>query len=218
MTTTGLTTIGLIGAGNIGGQLARLAVSHGYRVVISNSRGPETLADLVAELGPNATAATAVEAGTAGDLVVVTVPFKAYLDVPVAPLDGKVVIDTNNYYFERDGHVAALDEHSTTPAQMLQAHLSGSTVVKAVNNIMAADLTTDGTPAGTPDRRALPIAGDDHAAKALVTILLGEFGFDAVDAGPLSEGWRFDRDMPAYGPRMTADEVRVKLAAATRSV
>jgi len=114
MTATGLTTIGLVGSGNIGSQLARLAVAHGYDVVVSNSRGPETLADLVAELGPRARAATAAEAAEAGDLVVVTVPLKAYRDVPVEPLDGKVVIDTNNYYFERDGRIPALDEGTTT--------------------------------------------------------------------------------------------------------
>ncbi len=216
MTATGLTTIGFIGAGHIGSQLARLAVAHGYRVVLSNSRGPETLADLAAELGPQATAATAADAAAAGDLVVVTVPFKNYLQVPAEPLAGKTVLDTNNYYWERDGRIAPLEEGSTTVSEMLQAHLPGARVVKGVNNIMAADLTTDGAPAGTPDRRALPIAGDDADAKATVTALFDEFGFDAVDAGALAEGWRFQRDTPAYGVRMTADEVRARLAEATR--
>ncbi|MCS5715375.1 NAD(P)-binding domain-containing protein [Herbiconiux sp. CPCC 205716] len=214
MTATGLTTIGFIGAGNIGGQLARLAVAHGYSVVISNSRGPETLEALVAELGPQARAATPAEAAKAGELVVVTVPLKAYEAVPVEPLAGKTVIDTNNYYFERDGRIPALDEGRTTVSQMLQEHLPTSTVVKAFNNIMAADLTTDGAPAGTADRRALPIAGDDAAAKALVTTLLDEFGFDAVDAGPLADSWRFERDRPAYVVRMTAADIPAKLAAA----
>ncbi|MBF4574113.1 NADPH-dependent F420 reductase [Herbiconiux sp. VKM Ac-1786] len=214
MTATGLTTIGFIGAGNIGGQLARLAVAHGYSVVISNSRGPETLDSLVAELGPQARAATPAEAAEAGDLVVVTVPLKAYQAVPVEPLAGKTVIDTNNYYFERDGHIAELDEEKTTVSQMLQEHLPTSTIVKAFNNIMAADLTTDGLPAGDPDRRGLPIAGDDAAAKALVSTLLDEFGFDAVDAGPLADSWRFERDRPAYVVRMTAAEIPAKLAEA----
>ncbi|RWZ51104.1 NADP oxidoreductase [Labedella phragmitis] len=216
MTNTGLSTIGFIGSGNIGGQLARLAVAHGYSVVMSNSRGPETLAALVEELGPQARAATPAEAGAAGDLVVVTVPLKAYRAVPVEPLDGKVVIDTNNYYFERDGHITELDEASTTVSEMLQAHLPGSRVVKAVNNIMAKDLTTAGLPAGSPDRRALPIAGDDAEAKDLVSHLLDEFGFDTVDAGPLADSWRFERDQPAYGARMTAGEIPAKLAAAVR--
>jgi predicted dinucleotide-binding enzyme len=214
MTATGLSTIGFIGAGNIGGQLARLAVAHGYSVVISNSRGPETLDSLVAELGPQARAATSAEAAEAGDIVVVTVPLNAYKSVPVVPLAGKTVIDTNNYYFERDGRIPELDEEKTTTSQMLQEHLPTSTVVKAFNNILAADLTTDGRPAGDPDRRALPIAGDDAAAKTLVSTLLDEFGFDAVDAGPLADSWRFERDRPAYVVRMTAAEVPAKLAAA----
>jgi len=217
MTATGLTTIGFIGAGHIGSQLARLAVSHGYTVVISNSRGPETLADLVAELGPQASAATAAQAGAAGDIVVVTVPFKNYLDVPAEPLAGKLVIDTNNYYWERDGRITSLEDETTTVSELLQAHLPTSKVVKGFNNIMAADLTTDGSPAGGADRRALPIAGDDASAKAVVTTLLDEFGFDAVDAGPLAEGWRFQRDTPAYGTRMTAPEARQKLAEARRA-
>jgi predicted dinucleotide-binding enzyme len=217
MTSTGLSTIGFIGSGNIGGQLARLAVAHGYSVVMSNSRGPETLADLVGELGPGARAATPAEAAAAGDVVVVTVPLKAYEAVPVAPLSGKVVIDTNNYYFERDGRIPALDEGRTTVSTMLQEHLPSSTVVKAFNNVMAADLTTAGTPAGSAGRRALPLAGDDVEAKTLVATLLDEFGFDAVDAGSLEDSWRFERDQPAYVVSMTADEIPGKLAAATRA-
>jgi predicted dinucleotide-binding enzyme len=216
MTSTGFSTIGLIGAGNIGGQLARLAVAHGYRVVVSNSRGPETLTELVDELGPSASAGTAEEAAAAGDLVVVTVPLKNYRQVPAAPLAGKIVIDTNNYYWERDGRIDALEAGETTVSEMLQAHLPGATVVKAFNNIMAADLTTSGSPAGTPDRRALPVAGDDEAAKAVVSTLLDEFGFEAVDAGPLADSWRFERDRPAYVVRMNAAEAREKLAEPTR--
>ena len=209
-------TIGLIGAGHIGSQVARLALAHGYNVVISNSRGPETLAALVAELGPGARAATPAEAAAAGDLVVVTVPLKNYRDVPVAPLAGKIVIDTNNYYPQRDGHIAELDNESTTTAELLQAHLPTSKVVKAFNHIYAAELTTHGQPAGSKNRRALVIAGDDQAAKATVTRLLDQFGFDTVDAGPLKEGWRIQRDTPGYGPRRTAEELRRDLAAARR--
>jgi predicted dinucleotide-binding enzyme len=209
-------TLGLIGAGRIGSQLARLAVKHGYDVVVSNSRGPETLAPLVAELGPNARAATAVEAAGAGDIVVVTVPLKNYRDVPVAPLAGKIVIDTNNYYPQRDGHIAELDNESTTTSELLQAHLPKSKVVKAFNHIYAAQITTDGKPAGSKTRRALVIAGDDPGAKATVTQLLDTFGFDTVDAGPLKEGWRIQRDTPGYGPRRTAEELRRDLAAAKR--
>src|SRR5262245_43807439 len=209
-------TIGLIGAGHIGSQLARLAIAHGYAVVISNSRGPETLSTLVAELGPNARAVTAEEAAEAGDLVVVTVPLKNYQQVPVTPLAGKIVIDTNNYYPQRDGHIPALDNESTTTSELLQAHLPTSKVVKAFNHIYAGALTTDGQPAGTKNRRAVVIAGDDQTAKAAVTHLLDQFGFDTVDAGPLKEGWRIQRDTPGYGPRRNSDELRKDLAAAKR--
>jgi predicted dinucleotide-binding enzyme len=211
-----MSTIGLIGAGHIGSQVARLAVTHGYDVVISNSRGPETLADLVAELGARARAATPAEAAAAGDIVVVTVPLKNYRSVPVAPLAGKIVIDTNNYYPERDGQIPALDNEETTTSELLQAHLPSSRVVKAFNHIYASQLTTDGRPADATDRRALAIAGDDTAAKAAVTRLLDEFGFDTVDIGPLSESWRIQRDTPGYGPRRNATQLREDLAAAKR--
>jgi predicted dinucleotide-binding enzyme len=209
-------TIGFIGSGHIGSQVARLAIAHGHDVVMSNSRGPDTLASLVAELGPKARAATPDEAAKAGDLVVVTVPLRNYRQVPVAPLAGKIVIDTNNYYPHRDGHIAELDSESTTTAELLQALLPASKVVKAFNHIYASQITTDGTPAGTPNRRGLVIAGNDAAAKANVARLLDEFGYDAVDAGPLSESWRIQRDTPGYGPRRTAEELRKDLAAAQR--
>ena len=209
-------TIGLIGAGHIGSQVARLAAKSGYDVVISNSRGPDTLSALVAELGPRARAATPADAAKAGDIVVVTIPLKNYRSVPVAPLVGKIVIDTNNYYPERDGHIPELDNETTTTAELLQSHLPQSKVVKAFNHIYAAQLTTDGLPAGAKNRRALVIAGNDREAKASVTHLLDQFGFDAVDAGPLSEGWRIQRDTPGYGPRRTAEELRKDLAAAKR--
>jgi predicted dinucleotide-binding enzyme len=211
-----MATIGLIGAGKIGSQLARLAVKNGHDVVVSNSRGPETLAGLIEELGPRARAGTPVEAATAGDIVVVTIPLKNYGKVPVEPLAGKVVVDTNNYYPQRDGHIAALDDETTTTAELLQAHLPASKVVKAFNHIYAAALTTDGQPAGTANRRALVIAGDDRDAKATVARLIDQFGFDVVDAGPLKEGWRIQRDTPGYGPRRNSEELRRDLAAAKR--
>jgi len=209
-------TIGLIGAGQIGSQVARLAVRSGYDVVISNSRGPDTLSDLVAELGPRARAATVLDAAKAGDIVVVTIPLKNYRSVPVEPLAGKIVIDTNNYYPQRDGHIPELDDESTTTAELLQAHLPLSRVVKAFNHIYAAELTTHGQPPGTRNRRALVIAGDDERAKSTVAQLIDQFGFDVVDAGPLAEGWRIQRDTPGYGPRRAADELRRDLAAAKR--
>ena len=209
-------TIGFIGAGHIGSQLAQLAVAHGYHVVLSNSRGPETLSALVEELGPQARAATPAAAAAAADIAVVTIPLKNYRSVPVAPLAGKIVIDTNNYYPQRDGHIPALDDESSTTSELLQAHLPTSKVVKAFNHIYAAALTADAQPAGTSNRRALVIAGDDKAAKDTVARLIDEFGFDVVDAGPLKEGWRIQRDTPGYGPRRAAEELRRDLQAATR--
>ncbi len=211
-----MATIGLIGAGHIGSQVARLAVANGYDVVVSNSRGPRTLSALVEELGAKARAGTVLEAASAGDIVVVTIPLKNYRQVPVEPLVGKVVIDTNNYYPERDGHITELDSEATTTSELLQAHLPKSRVVKAFNHIYAAELTTHGQPAGSRNRRALVIAGDDPAAKKTVEHLLDQFGFDTVDAGPLREGWRIQRDTPGYGPRRTAEELRRDLAAARR--
>jgi 8-hydroxy-5-deazaflavin:NADPH oxidoreductase len=211
-----MATIGLIGAGHIGSQIARLAIANNYDVVLSNSRGPETLAALIAELGPRARAASSIDAARAGDIVVVTVPLKNYRAVPVEPLAGKIVIDTNNYYPQRDGHIPELDNESTTTAELLQVHLPSSKVVKAFNHIYAREITTDGRPAGTPNRRALVIAGDDAGAKETVTRLLDQFGFDTVDAGPLKEGWRIQRDTPGYGPRRTAEQLRQDLAAAKR--
>ena len=211
-----MTTIGFIGSGHIGGQVARAAVTHGYDVVMSNSRGPETLSELIAELGPHARAATPVEAAEAADFAVVTIPLKAYTAVPVAPLAGKIVIDTNNYYWERDGHIAQLDDETATVTGMLQEHLPTSKVAKGFNHIYAADITTDGSPAGSENRRALATAGDSAEAVELVTKLYDEFGFDTVNIGPLSESWRVERDRPAYVVRQNAEELRANLALATR--
>src|SRR5689334_8261215 len=163
-----MTTIGFIGSGHIGSTVARLAVDAGHDVVLSNSRGPETLTDLVDQLGPHARAATAPEAAAAGDLVVVTIPLKAYRQVPVQPLRGKVVADTNNYNPQRDGHIAELDDGSTTSSELLARHLPASRVVKAFNTINFRNLASEGRPPGTPERVALPIAGDDDEANRAV--------------------------------------------------
>ena len=225
-----MTTIGLIGSGNIGSTVARLAVDAGHDVVLSNSRGPETLTDLVDQLGPRARAATAAEAAAAGDIVVVAVPLKAYREVPVEPLRGKVVIDTNNYYPERDGHIVELDDESTTTSELLQAHLPEARVVKAFNNIYVSHLGSLQRPAGHPERSVLAIAGDDESAKRTVAEFLGTIGYDALDVGPLSEGWRYQPDTPAYGQpyvapgsefpgpahQVTAQQLKEKLGAAAR--
>jgi len=211
-----MTTIGIIGAGHIGSQVARAAIAAGYDVVISNSRGPESLAGLIEELGPKARAATSDDAGAAGDFVFVSVPLKALAGIPVSPLAGKVVLDTNNYYFERDGHIDALDAKQTTVSGMLQQHLPQSRVAKAFNHIGFGDITTDGTPAGSENRRALATASDFDDAVALVTALYDELGFDTVNVGPLSESWRVERDQPAYVVRQNREELVANLAKATR--
>lgn len=211
-----MTTIAFIGSGHIGSQLARLAVAHGFDVVMSNSRGPHTLSGLVDELGPHARAATPTEAAAAGDLVVVTIPLQAIDSVPVEELAGKVVIDTNNYYPSRDGQIVELDDETTTVSELLQRHLPTSRVVKAFNHIMAAHLTEEAQPAGTPGRRALAVIGDDPDAVATVAHLIDSFGFDPVQVSPLSEGWRIQRDTPGYGPHLSADDLRESLAQARR--
>lgn len=211
-----MTTLGIVGAGHIGSQLARLGVASGYNVVLSNSRGPETLSGLVAELGPKARAATSAVAASTGDLVIVTIPLRRIEELPSAAFAGKVVIDTNNYYPQRDGAIAALDDESTTSAELLQAHLPNAHVVKAFNHIYASELLTDGSPAGTPNRRALVVAGDSAAARHAASALINEFGFDTLDLGPLAEGWRIQRDTPGYGVRMNLDELRAAVDAAER--
>ncbi len=194
-----MTTIGFIGSGNIGGTVARLAVAAGYQVVLSNSRGPETLAELVSELGPLARAGRLEETAAAGDIVVVSIPLRAYPSVPAAPLVGKVVIDTLNYYPQRDGNLAELDDSSITSSELLAGHLGSARVVKAFNNIFFKHLGSLARPAGAADRSALAIAGDDEGAKKDVTAFLAAIGYDAVDAGSLAEGWRYQPGMPAYG-------------------
>lgn len=194
----GMTTIGFIGSGNIGSTVAKLAVDAGYHVVVSSSRGPETLTDLVATLGDRARAATAPEAATASDLVVVTVPLKAYREVPVEPLVGKVVLDTNNYYPERDGAFPELDAKQATTSGLLQQHLPASFVVKAFNNIYFEHLAVMGRPAGAPDRNTLLIAGDSDEAKARASEFIDSLGYSVLDTGPLADSWRFERDQPAY--------------------
>ena len=211
-----MTTLGIIGAGKIGSQIARKAIENDYDVVIANSRGPETLAELVAELGPKARAATAYEAAEAADVAVVTIPLKSYAQVPVEPLAGKIVIDTNNYYPQRDGIIPELEDETATTAGLLQAHLPTSKVVKGFNHIYSVHITEQSFPAGDPKRRALVLAGDDAEAKAFVVKLFDEFGFDAVDAGPLSEGWRIERDQPGYGPEFGKAEMTDALAQAKR--
>ncbi len=222
-----MTTVGFIGSGMIGGTVARLSVAAGHQVVLSNSRGPETLKDLVEELGPLATAATGAQAAEAGDIVVVAIPVKAYDSVPVKPLAGKPVLDTGNYYPQRDGQIADLDAGLITSSGLLQRHLPESAVVKVFNNIFFKHLRSLARQPGAADRTALPIAGDDEKAKATVAAFVDSIGYDAVDTGSLAESWRQDSGSPAsgaaYGPFSDptgtpagAAKIRAALAAARR--
>jgi len=213
-----MATIGIIGAGHIGRNLSLATIAAGHDVVISNERGPETLTDLVAELGAHARAATAAEAGAAGNFAVVAIPLGGTAQVPVDPLAGKVVIDTCNYFPERDGHFPEIDSGEVTVAGYLQAHLPSSRVVRAFNHIDAAQIPSDGTPEGTPNRRALALAGDDPQARRVVADLYDQLGFDAVDIGGLDESWRLDADQPAFVVRQNADEMRANVARAVRHV
>lgn len=204
--------IGIIGSGRIGGTLARLLTGAGHEVVLSNSRGPETLADLVAELGPLATASTVEGAAEAGEVVVVAIPFFRYADLPAQALAGKIVVDANNYAAGRDGSFPEIDDGTTTSSEVLAATLPGARVVKAFNTIYYVHLRDHGTPAGTPRRRAIPIAGDDPEAKATVTALIDEIGFDTYDAGSLADGRRIEPGSPVYNVPLTRDEIAAALA------
>lgn len=209
--------IGIIGAGNIGGNLTRRFTAVGHQVFVANSRGPETLKDLAAETG--ATAVTVEQAARSGDVVVVTIPESRVPDLPPDLFAGVpasvVVIDTGNYYpRERDGRIEPI-ESGMPESRWVETQLHRP-VIKAFNNIYADHLLTRAKPAGTPGRFALPVAGDDAAAKAVVMGLVDAIGFDPVDAGGLDESWRQQSHTPVYGPDLDAQAVRDALARASR--
>lgn len=209
--------IGIIGVGHIGGTLARHFVRAGHEVALSNSRGPDTLQDLVAELGELgelASAATAEDAARFGDVVVVSVPFGRYRELPTDGFAGKVVIDTNNYYPQRDGHFEELDSDRATSSELLQAHVTGARVVKAFNAIYWEHLRDNGRPAGDPGRIGIPISGDDAEAKKTVAEMIDQIGFDAVDAGALGQGGRQHQPgTDVYTADLPTGELRARLAA-----
>jgi predicted dinucleotide-binding enzyme len=222
-----MTTVGLIGSGRIGSTVARLAVDAGHGVVLSNSRGPETLRELAAELGPRARAAAREEAAEAGDIVLVSVPVKAYTKLAGAPLAGKAVLDTGNYYPARDGQIPEIDNGTFFDSEYLQEQLTGAEVVKVFNNIFFRHLLNLARPAGAADRSYLPIAGDSATAKGAVIEFLDSIGYGTIDSGLLADGWRQLPGTPVYGAPYGsfddekgtpagADVIRAALAAATR--
>ncbi|WFF07636.1 NAD(P)-binding domain-containing protein [Micromonospora sp. WMMD1076] len=204
--------IGIIGSGHIGGTLTRRLRSLGHDVAVANSRGPQSLTDLAAETG--ARAVPVEEAVRGADLVVIAIPVKAVPQLPAALFDGKLVVDADNYYPQRDGDIPELLDRSLSSSRWTADHLKGARVVKVFNNIQAAHLMDEGKPAGTAGRIALPVAGDDADAKRIVMGLVDELGFDPVDAGTLDESWRQQPDTPVYGTDRDAGGVREGLAAA----
>ncbi|MFJ7792600.1 NADPH-dependent F420 reductase [Pseudomonas sp. NPDC096950] len=209
--------IGIIGAGFIGRAVAQLVIAAGHEVMLSNSRGPQTLSSVLAGIR-GSQVGTTEEAAQFGEVVLVAIPLEHYRSVPAQWLEGKTVLDANNYYPARDGHIVALDRYETTTSRLLAEHLPHSNVVKVFNAILAQDLLQDARPTAAPDRRALPVAADDPVAKALVIKLLDGIGFDAVDAGNLDESWRFERAKPAYCIALDKAGLKAALAAAERQV
>ncbi len=193
-----MTTVGIVGSGHIGSAVARLAIEARHQVVLSNSRGPETLADMAAELGPRTFAATYEEAAEVSDIVVITVPVKVFPDLPAAALAGKIVIDTCNYGPERDGHIPELDSSSLTSSELLFRYILDAMLVKALNNICFKHLLSLARPAGAVDRCYLPIAGDS-AAKATATESIDSIGYGVVDGGSLADSWRQATGTPVWG-------------------
>lgn len=206
--------IGFVGAGNIGGALAKHFVALGHDVALSNSRGPDTLADQVAELGSLAQAVTVEEALAFGEVLVVTIPLKAIADVPTEGTAGKTLIDTCNYYAERDGQFPSIDDGSTTESEIVAAHFTEANVVKAFNSIYFKHLAEHGKPSSDPDRRAIPIAGDSSEAKLEVSRLIDQIGFEPVDAGELSAGGLFEHGADLYGSELNGPDLAKALVAA----
>ena len=204
--------VGLVGAGNIGTAIAGHLVALGHDVAVSNSRGPETLAELVEKLGPLAQAVTTEEAIAFGDVLVVTIPLKAVTSIPTAGTEGKTLIDTCNYYPQRDGQIAALDSDELTESELVAQHFAEANVVKAFNSIYSVHLVENGTPATAPgERRGIPIAGASPQAKTEVAQLIDQFGFDPVDAGELSNTRRFQNGGDLYGAELTGAQLKAEL-------
>ncbi len=209
--------IGIIGAGNIGGNLTRRLTALGHDVSVANSRGPETLTDLAEETG--ATPVTVAEAARGAEIVVVTIPFGKVPDLPSglfdAAAEGFAVIDTGNYYpQQRDGRIAGVEDEGLTESRWTERQL-GHSVIKAFNGTYAQDILDRHRPAGDPQRMALPVAGDDEAAKKTVRALIEQLGFDTVDAGGLDDSWRQQPDTPVYGLREGVEGVTKALAEAS---
>jgi predicted dinucleotide-binding enzyme len=210
-----MTTIAVIGTGRVGTGFAEAAIAAGHKVVLANSRGPESLAEAVSALGDSASADTVDGAAVKADMVLLAVPLHRYADLSPAALNGRIVIDAGNYYTDWSGHIAELDDESTTTSERLQTLFPAARVVKAFNSIYAEEIARDARP-GADALRALPVASDDEDAKQAVVSLITGIGYDVVDAGPLREGWRFQRGTPAYVVPLSREELVDALASARR--
>ena len=206
--------IGIIGSGKIGGTLAKLLAGQGHEVAVSNSRGPESLSGFVAEAGDGVRAATIGEAIAFGEVVFVATPMGAYRDLPADRFQGKIVVDANNYYPQRDGHIEALDRDETTSTELLAEHLRGARVLKAFNTMNYRPLGSEGRPGAPRDERlAIFVAGDDEEAKRILAGLIEELGFAAVDTGSLAEGGRRQQPGAAvYNNPLPAPEAEAALS------
>ena len=202
--------VGVIGAGHIGANAARLFARAGHEVVISNSRGPETLSGTVEEIDGDTRAMTVEEAAEFGDVVLEAIPFGRYEELPADRLAGKIVIDASNYYPQRDGEIE-LDGLTSTEA--VARHLDGARVVKAFNTIYYERLANEGSPASPlEERQVLFVAGDDEGAKGIVSRLIEEIGFAPVDTGSLKDSHGQEPGAPIYNNPMTPAQAREMLA------
>lgn len=202
--------IGIVGAGNIGATAAHLFIQAKHEVAISNSRGPETLQELVATLGAHAHGTTLEAAARFGDVVLVAIPFGKYQQLPAAAFRGKIVIDAGNYYPNRDGQITELNEGKSTSSELMASHLDGARLVKGFNTIWSEHLKMQGdVKLPLEQRRAIFISGDDSQAKEVIARLIEEIGFAAIDTGSLPEGGRLQQpDSPIYNKTLTTKEAR----------
>lgn len=191
-------TIGIIGSGPIGSTIARFAVAAGLSVILSNSRGKESLLSLIAELGPLARAGTPDEAASAGEIIIAAIPLYAYKKLPADSLKGKIVIDTMNYYPVRDGQLTDIDSGKFTSSELVQHHLKNSKVVKVLHNQDAPHLYINANQNDRTKRTTLPIAGDDGEAKSKVAKFIEAIGYNSIDTGTLADSWRIEPGTPIY--------------------
>ncbi|QYN44905.1 NAD(P)-binding domain-containing protein [Gilliamella sp. ESL0441] len=206
--------IGIIGAGFVGQACAKLFIQAGYQVMLSNSRDKKSLYSVASSLGCQI--GSQQEAIEFSDLILVAIPFINYTLLPKDLLSKKIIIDTMNYYPDRDGHFEQLDNHQITTSELVAQHLDQSKIVKAFNAILAKDIVKDAKPDDKTDRRALPVAGNDMPSKQIIFNLLEQVGFDYIDTGDLSQSWRFERAKPAYCVPLNRDQLFEALAKASK--